>query len=92
MPEGRRKNELDDRVAAFISRFQNRIIPFDTSAAIDYGRLVHERNASGQPIGRADAQIAACCLVSGATLATRNVKDFEAVPGLKLINPWERAT
>ena len=35
-----------------------------------------------------DALIAAICLVHGATLATRNVRDFDGL-GLKLVNPFE---
>ncbi len=35
-----------------------------------------------------DAMIAAICLANGATLATRNTKDFEGLD-LKLINPFE---
>jgi len=31
--------------------------------------------------------IAAICLVHGARLATRNIKDFEGL-GLALIDPW----
>jgi toxin FitB len=35
-----------------------------------------------------DAQIAAIVAVRGASLATRNVKDFDGC-GIALINPWE---
>lgn len=35
--------------------------------------------------------IGAICLVHGATLATRNVRDFEGI-GLKLVNPFEEST
>lgn len=88
MPEGRRKNELDNRVARFVSGFYDRTIAFDANAAIEYGRFCGDRRAAGLPIQRADAQIAACCLANGATLATRNVKDFVSIPGLELTNPW----
>ena len=39
-------------------------------------------------MGTADAQIAAICLANHATLAARNIKDFEET-GIKLINPWD---
>ena len=32
---------------------------------------------------------AACGQLAGATLVTRNTKDFESIEGLKLVNPWE---
>jgi predicted nucleic acid-binding protein len=35
-----------------------------------------------------DAMIAAICLENGATLATRNTKDFEGLD-LRLVNPFE---
>jgi predicted nucleic acid-binding protein len=91
LPEGRRKNALDDQTGAVIGAFYERVIPFDANAAVEYGRFVPDRVAAGRPIERADAQIAACCLVLGAPLATRNTKDFEEIPGLEVVNPWEYA-
>ena len=49
------------------------------------GRRSAERN--GTPVSMADGQIAAICHTHGATLATRNTKDFEPL-GIPLINPW----
>ena len=46
------------------------------------------RSSVGRPIGVVDAMIAAICLVHGATLATRNVSDFDGLD-LKLVNPFE---
>lgn len=88
MPEGRRRNQIDDGVATIISSFADRIVDFDFASAFAYGRFVPDRMAAGRPIDRADAQIAACCIAVGATLVTRNAKDFELIPGLKTINPW----
>lgn len=34
-----------------------------------------------------DGMIAATCLEHGATLATRNTRDFEGL-GIDLVNPW----
>lgn len=36
-----------------------------------------------------DAIIAATALIHSLTLITRNVKDFENIRGLKVINPWD---
>lgn len=89
LPDGRRKNELDDRILKAISDFYDRTLDFTANAAVAYGRFVPDRLAVGRPIERADAEIAACCLQVGAVLATRNVKDFDEIPGLEVINPWE---
>lgn len=37
-----------------------------------------------------DAIIAATSLVQNLTLLTRNVSDFKDIPGLDLVNPWEK--
>jgi tRNA(fMet)-specific endonuclease VapC len=37
-------------------------------------------------IGRADLLIACIALANGATFATRNVRDFKLVPGLRVEN------
>ncbi len=89
LPEGRRKNELDDHVSSFVASFHDRVLDFDFVAALEYGRFVPDRFAAGRPIERDDAQIAACCVANGATLATRNVKHFGAIPGLTVVNPWD---
>ena len=68
--------------------FRGRILMFETRAAIRNGNLRSAREAAGRPIALNDAQIAAICLVHGATLATRNVRDFDGL-GLKLVNPFE---
>ena len=39
------------------------------------------------PIDGFDAQIAAICRTQGASLATRNVKDFRHT-GVRVIDPW----
>lgn len=70
--------------------YRDRILPFDEAAALRFGAVVAQREAIGRPIGPMDAQIAAICLVHGATLATRNVRDFDGLD-LRLINPFETA-
>jgi len=68
--------------------FHNRVLPMDVIAAEKYGELYAAREASGRPIGIMDAMIAAICLANDATLATRNVRDFDGLD-LKLVNPFE---
>jgi len=52
-----------------------------------YARIVDLRERAGAPIDGFDAQIAAICRSQDASLATRNVKDFEDT-GLIVLNPF----
>ncbi len=54
---------------------------------MDYAGIVSSRDRAGAPIDGFDAQIAAICHVHGATLATRNVKDFHDT-GIDVTDPW----
>jgi predicted nucleic acid-binding protein len=69
-----------------LSRFEGRILPIDTAVAQRCARL-HVPD----PRAERDAMIAATALVHGLTIATRNVRDFEAA-GVPLINPWDPAS
>jgi toxin FitB len=88
LPEGRRKKRL--RVAAdeVFTAFSDYIIPFDAEAAACYALVVAHRDRIGLPIDGFDAQIAAICRSHGATLATRNVKDFQET-GITVVDPWQ---
>jgi hypothetical protein len=89
LPDGKRKASLQDMAnAMFDEEFSGRILAFDEVAAQHYGAVASVRERAGRPIGMADAQIAAICRSHEATLATRNVKDFELLT-LELINPWD---
>ena len=58
------------------------ILPFDREAANIFHRLrpLHRRT------GTMDLKIAAICIAHDATLLTRNLVDFEKVPGLRVEN------
>lgn len=89
MPAGRRRDTMESLNHRLLAAFYDATLSFETNAATAYGTVVAERKSRGRPITRADAQIAASCLVNNATLATRNTRDFEGIPGLEVINPWE---
>ncbi|MGO7215666.1 type II toxin-antitoxin system VapC family toxin [Rhizobium leguminosarum bv. viciae] len=69
-------------------QFRDRIAGWDLETAMATGRLRAKRESIGRPISVQDAMIAAICLANGATLATRNTRDFEGLD-LKLVNPFE---
>lgn len=63
------------------------ILPFDTDAAKPYADIAAARRASGRPIADADCQIVAIARATGASVVTRNVKDFAGC-GVEILDPW----
>ncbi|MCI0458481.1 MAG: PIN domain-containing protein [Gemmataceae bacterium] len=71
-----------DQAEVDLSKFP--VIPIDAAGAAEFDRLRQIKKL--KKIGRADLLIASIALAHGATLVTRNLKDFQLVPGLKLEN------
>lgn len=93
LPNSKRRTAL--AVAAeqmFEEDFAGLCLPFDAAAAKTYAVIVATRTQQGQPISTEDAQIAAIALAAGLTVVTRNIKDFDNIDGLPLVNPWQDAT
>ncbi len=88
-PNGKRKDTFTRLAGALFDEFQDRILPFDDGAASRYANLVATARKAGRTISLEDAQIAAITQANHLTLATRNTKDFEFIPDLLLINPWQ---
>ena len=88
LPDGSRKlGLLEAAERAFGTLFAGRVLPFDSGAAQAYARIAAERRVHGRPISQADCQIAATARSAGASLATRNVSDFDGC-GVEVIDPW----
>lgn len=62
--------------------------PFTREDARCYATLRHQLESRGQGIGPFDTLIAAQALRLGATIVTRNVREFSRVTGLRVEN-WE---
>lgn len=89
LPRGRRRDDLETRLRAFLARgFGDRILAFDAPAAGVYGEIVTARQSVGRPIDAFDAMIAAIARSRGATVATRNLADFDGC-GLLVLDPWK---
>ena len=65
----------------------NRMLDFDTAAAIAAGSLAAQRQLKGKPGDVRDMQIAGIVLSRHATLATRNVRHFADIDAT-VVNPW----
>jgi hypothetical protein len=88
LPKGRRRSTLETAATSmFAEDFGGRILGFGTDAATPYAEIASERRRAGRPISHFDAQIAAIARFTGASIATRNVGDFEAC-SVTLLNPW----
>lgn len=64
-------------------------LPIDDAVAERYGALRATLEQRGRPIGNNDLWIAAHALALGLPLVTNNEREFERVPGLKVVN-WAR--
>ena len=89
LPKGRRRSTLQAAMASvFDQMFAGRVLPFDEGSAFGFAMIAARHQVSGRTIGKLDIQIAAIAFSRGASLATRNTRDFVAC-GVELINPWE---
>ncbi len=89
-PAGKRRDALAQAAEQmFTEDFSGCCLPFDGQAATEYAMLVAQRTVAGRPISTEDGQIAAIALCHGIPLATRNIKDFQGIPGLDLVDPWQ---
>ncbi len=88
LADGSRKQGLAAAIQAiFDEDFAGRLLSFDSDAADLYATIAVSRKGAGKQISQFDAMIAAVARSAGATLATRNVKDFVDC-GITVIDPW----
>ena len=59
------------------------ILPFDAHAAEQAARLRYRLERTGEKIGAMDTLMAGIALAFGATLVTRNTREFSKVHGLR---------
>ncbi len=89
MPEGRRRNDLLlGLMRLFEQRLVGHVLAYDGNAADAHAAIAAARRAQGRTHSQSDAMIAGIVHSRGATLATRNVRDFEDCD-IALINPWQ---
>ena len=88
LADGKRRRGLwDVAKKIFDTDFADQVLSFDSDAAELYADIAASRRTAGKPISQFDAMIVAMARSRGASLATRNVKDFEDC-GVDVINPW----
>ena len=74
-----------EQLLRFLLQFH--VAPFDESATLAYGKVRHQLEQRGNPIGPLDTLIAAHALSLKATAVTNNIRHFGQVPGLA-VESW----
>jgi toxin FitB len=88
LPEGRRRTRMQQEVEAiFVADMMGRVLPYDDAAANAHAVIAAACRAQGRSVGQSDMMIAGITRSRGATLATRNVRDFEGCD-IPLVDPW----
>jgi len=88
LSDGKRRRGLWDAAKKiFDEDFAGQVLSFDSEAADMYAEISVSRRSAGKPISQFDAMIVSMARSRGASLATRNVKDFDDC-GTDIVNPW----
>ncbi len=74
-------------LAELVRLYGGRIHSFDLASAVIYADIMGKAARSGRIVQPPDGMIAAIAIRHRATVATRNIRDFEAL-GVKVVNPW----
>ena len=65
------------------------VLPFDSGAAVEYGKICADLRKKGTPIGTMDMLIAAHARSENLIVVTHNTREFERVDGLQLEDWFE---
>jgi tRNA(fMet)-specific endonuclease VapC len=85
----RRQRALQDWLQIeLVARFARRLLPLDAAVMFTWGALMARLEQRGRPLPAIDSLMAATAVHYDLSLATRNVRDFEAAE-VRLVNPWE---
>jgi predicted nucleic acid-binding protein len=89
LPLGRRREALESALERVMNDvLESRVLDFDAPAAHAAASLTAQRRRTGRNIEIRDTQIAGIAIARQATLATRNVRDFDDIDA-RVVNPWK---
>ncbi len=86
---GKRKLQLQQAASTVFELFAGRCLDYSCEAATNYAAIALHARQTGHPMTVEDLMIAALTQKHNALLVTRNTKDFDGLPGVRLYNPWE---
>ncbi len=89
IPVGRRRRDLEGRWHQLLDAYADSVLTYDVPAAHATAQILVNRASAGSPMSLADAQIAGICISQQCELATRNVRDFQGIDGLAVLNPFD---
>lgn len=89
MAQGRRRDSLGDALGRVVAEYEDRILPLDGAGAKWAARFRAELQGFGRALDLGDALIAGTAKAHDLAIATRNVKDFDALD-VNVVNPWKR--
>ena len=88
MAQGQRRFDLQDSLLGVIAEYEDRILPLERVGAEWAARFRAQAHRFGRTLDLGDALIAGTAKTHDLAIATRNVRDFEALE-VKVVNPWE---
>ena len=88
LPLGRRRDRISAALVAFVTEYEDRILPVDRPEAEQAASLRVQARRSGRVLHLGDALIAGTAKTHNLAVATRNVADFEGLD-VDVTNPWE---
>jgi predicted nucleic acid-binding protein len=87
LPHERKKHDLSIWLYSKVPQwFNRRIISLDTEVLLEWGKI---RANVGRTLPVVDSLLAAAAITHHMILVTRNIKDFDGIEGINLLNPWE---
>jgi predicted nucleic acid-binding protein len=85
LPNGARKEQLKQWFEnTLVEWFEGRICAIDSEAMLCWAHI----KATSRTLPILDSLIAATAVSQGATLVTRNVRDFDGIEALNVVNPF----
>ncbi len=85
-----KKIEIQKFISDILEIFGSKILPVNLQISQTAGQLQGFQKRQGLNISPFDATIAGTCMVLGAVLVTRNVKDFQHL-SIPILNPFRQA-
>ncbi|TXH71664.1 MAG: type II toxin-antitoxin system VapC family toxin [Thiothrix sp.] len=89
LPEGKRKQTLAEAAIHVFELFEERCLSYSCEVSPFYRDIAVVSKQLGRPMSVEDQLIAAIAQANNAVLVTCNIVNFDFLPNLNVLNPWE---